>query len=1564
MSKSESTSQLAAPQQPVEKHSPLSLQYSHPREYQLLAQSSSVHATPKRKTERVLSAPSAGAVQTRVNSGVSSSVSSAQIPPQSHHVQPGSGALAPRRQAPHQPATASAAAPTNRIMKPSCVRPGSSVGSASPAPGASTAHGNEGTVQWPRRGSEMSTISEKIELNLLNVAAPSMNSPVATWDVSSVEKRSSPRNKDDVGDFSADNSAFQHDGKPKVGENPYGVEAHEASVGTTSSSSITSLSTERYAVAVPTSNTSFSFVGKNPISGRKVSPSSVAGFQASSGTRINSPAVAETLLSSPAKTPKMNVEYFSKLGEGFPSKASKQSSSPCKENLTSSHGAPLMQEVDFKSGSTASSLLSPISEQSALINSSTRKGEEKVVNVVLRNDTKEHRIKLVSQRSVSRTSVSTTEGASSPGKKSITSETSLSPYEETFVEPVANPIRPLSLQSNITLHIKPEAIYSGVPRPAHTALQMEFDSLGTPRKSLTSIRKSSQGILSPESENKGDVCIDMLKNSPLKKSDPKTPGKKATSFLTELLSQSSNRRSSKASTGLLKFWGGNKLKNKKQEFGSTVAMAGSNSSNSDSTASELSENSSLKIGLLEYSMLKSELKPLPRSGLCNEYYDASAAKNGQFPSTRHDSNSSSLGYGESSSLLANTEPGTSSSLWLSSKLPWRNTSTNAKQSQTNSGTLGQSSQARESDFVVPDAEQDDDEAWFDSVTKLNEQWFKPGAVTALPASDGLLLKDGMVMASTDTPVGKTDVANLRGVALFDGLGLGDGQGIHNSAHDSVASGLLNIKSKQLGSNNSYGSLNTPISKNATTYKSFGTTIGQNSSSTELSNHLGCGPQKAFGGKYRTPLASSLATKYEFAGSNSGSTPALNKQTNLRKQLHTRAGLLRPQLQRKSHSNLMKINIDDAGAVKEIEAGLLRLMEEFQAGNLTAFGHDSRLRQMEAIREQQESLAKLHQEVGGSQDLYQPLSTEALRINDENMSTLMGKLACLSVAIEKLECSTAPDRKSSHPGQHDCVKSPSDLTAPKNGSSEGIFESSVPAQVEKEALDEIDGVVLRRKGATALLQKSMSLGKSTCASAGDIEMSKIKKGSSVARSSSQKHSDRKSGFDTVAADEGGERSSGKEAEIAVRPASALAFESQEIAPENIPHGQRHRQHHHRHRHSQEDQKHTRKKSNKESVAKTDNAVLVDQQSGRKTDCGLDATEMQHFGSHDSHDRSSKRKSHDGTSHSAVTIPQVSCTDADVIPTQKQPPTLPARPNRPLPSPVPPSKQFSSLPSNPEPSSLPYISAPGPPSFSDSKRRPPSLSDFKQGSHSPFLSKHENSSPVSKPGSSPLSGPKVFLPASKQNPSSQPLLTNAKDPSAISYRSTAPVVPTTTLRSQTSVPSQSKGIVHQTSTYPHSRTVHASPIFSGDAPNPTSYTRHQTTPILPGYGSTTRTSTSTPPVALVSTTPSLYTQTPSSFNSTDFGAHAQEPLISSSVSSSRSQTPMSSAASSSRTTTVSGLSSRIQTHPPVSIHASLSHPSSRVVTVDSTGSPAVPCALDRPSKKASTEKTSLIFGSHER
>jgi hypothetical protein len=60
-----------------------------------------------------------------------------------------------------------------------------------------------------------------------------------------------------------------------------------------------------------------------------------------------------------------------------------------------------------------------------------------------------------------------------------------------------------------------------------------------------------------------------------------------------------------------------------------------------------------------------------------------------------------------------------------------------------------------------------------------------------------------------------------------------------------------------------------------------------------------------------------------------------------------------------------------------------------------------MEQMEAIREQQERLARMHFDLGAQQELYAPLSDEGLRAGQENMDRLMGALEQLSLSIEGL-----------------------------------------------------------------------------------------------------------------------------------------------------------------------------------------------------------------------------------------------------------------------------------------------------------------------------------------------------------------------------------------------------------------------------------------------------------------------------------------------------------------------------------------------------------------------------------
>ncbi|XP_014260591.1 coiled-coil domain-containing protein 28B isoform X3 [Cimex lectularius] len=97
-------------------------------------------------------------------------------------------------------------------------------------------------------------------------------------------------------------------------------------------------------------------------------------------------------------------------------------------------------------------------------------------------------------------------------------------------------------------------------------------------------------------------------------------------------------------------------------------------------------------------------------------------------------------------------------------------------------------------------------------------------------------------------------------------------------------------------------------------------------------------------------------------------------------------------------NRIKRDVTD---VRRMETALLSLLEDFHSGNLRAFGKDCSMEQMTGIREQQEKLAKLHFELGATQELYAPLTEEGLREGKQNMAALMSSLEQLSESIEKL-----------------------------------------------------------------------------------------------------------------------------------------------------------------------------------------------------------------------------------------------------------------------------------------------------------------------------------------------------------------------------------------------------------------------------------------------------------------------------------------------------------------------------------------------------------------------------------
>ncbi|KAG0712542.1 Coiled-coil domain-containing protein 28B [Chionoecetes opilio] len=150
---------------------------------------------------------------------------------------------------------------------------------------------------------------------------------------------------------------------------------------------------------------------------------------------------------------------------------------------------------------------------------------------------------------------------------------------------------------------------------------------------------------------------------------------------------------------------------------------------------------------------------------------------------------------------------------------------------------------------------------------------------------------------------------------------------------------------------------------------------------------------------------------------------------MRSGLRSRTGMDARQMDRPVQHHTFLADVAD---VRQIEQGLLQLMEDFQAGSLRAFGKDSRLKQMEAIREQQERLARLHFDTGAEQDLYPPLSEDGLRASHNNMRTLMEKLAQLSESIERMHTNTSSSERRSAPShlftQWNVTDSPSSTTS--------------------------------------------------------------------------------------------------------------------------------------------------------------------------------------------------------------------------------------------------------------------------------------------------------------------------------------------------------------------------------------------------------------------------------------------------------------------------------------------------------------------------------------------------------
>ncbi|XP_054742839.1 coiled-coil domain-containing protein 28B isoform X2 [Anastrepha obliqua] len=92
-------------------------------------------------------------------------------------------------------------------------------------------------------------------------------------------------------------------------------------------------------------------------------------------------------------------------------------------------------------------------------------------------------------------------------------------------------------------------------------------------------------------------------------------------------------------------------------------------------------------------------------------------------------------------------------------------------------------------------------------------------------------------------------------------------------------------------------------------------------------------------------------------------------------------------------------------VKHMERALLGLLDDFHSGKLKAFGSGCTMEQMTKIREQQESLAKLHFELAAAEeDSLENVNDFNAAKAQENMLQLVQRLEQLSISIEQLQIS--------------------------------------------------------------------------------------------------------------------------------------------------------------------------------------------------------------------------------------------------------------------------------------------------------------------------------------------------------------------------------------------------------------------------------------------------------------------------------------------------------------------------------------------------------------------------------
>ncbi|XP_078279360.1 coiled-coil domain-containing protein 28B isoform X2 [Rhinoraja longicauda] len=92
-------------------------------------------------------------------------------------------------------------------------------------------------------------------------------------------------------------------------------------------------------------------------------------------------------------------------------------------------------------------------------------------------------------------------------------------------------------------------------------------------------------------------------------------------------------------------------------------------------------------------------------------------------------------------------------------------------------------------------------------------------------------------------------------------------------------------------------------------------------------------------------------------------------------------------------------LTDVSDVREMECGLLHLLNDFHSGKLQAFGKECSFEQMEHVREMQEKMAHLHFSLDSHvEELSEDKKKNA---SDRNLEQLLINLEELSTSIQKL-----------------------------------------------------------------------------------------------------------------------------------------------------------------------------------------------------------------------------------------------------------------------------------------------------------------------------------------------------------------------------------------------------------------------------------------------------------------------------------------------------------------------------------------------------------------------------------